>query len=278
MNDDLIQKQNNEEGNSLNNSADINNVNPNSTESLNNSFNQENNTLNPQENNTVSQANQSTNLNDSQPLITNENVSSDLLGNTNTLENNMNSNNKEIYTSNTQEENSNQDYSQNDSGKNENTKITSSPEGIFKWNWGAFFFTWLWGIFNGYFIPLYVFIGYVFLLIILSTIGVVTKYNGIYVINIILTFVFLVYISFLAYYLGHKGYQISWKNKKWIDLDSFYKTQKKWTIAGIIVAVLYFVITLVLIISSYSLVSTLSHYMQHSHTINVPMKTQSSVP
>jgi hypothetical protein len=91
-------------------------------------------------------------------------------------------------------------YSDNTSGHGDFAQI---PEGLNKWNWGAFWLTWIWGIFNGCYIALLVFIP---------------------VISI-----------FMPFYLGAKGNELAWRNRQWDDADELKNVQKKWSIAGWIV-------------------------------------------
>lgn len=71
-----------------------------------------------------------------------------------------------------------------------------------KWNWGAFFLTWIWGLGNGTYIAL------------LSLIGLL---------GIPMMFV-----------LGFKGNAWAWKNGNWRDLAHFRQVQKRWSVAGCI--------------------------------------------
>jgi DNA-directed RNA polymerase subunit RPC12/RpoP len=90
------------------------------------------------------------------------------------------------------------------------------PPEVMRWNWGAFFWTWIWSIFNG------VWIGLLALLPFL---------------NIIMVFV-----------LGAKGSEWAWKTGRWQSVAHFKRVQKKWSIAGLIMVLLtlaYFVLTVV---------------------------------
>ena len=87
-----------------------------------------------------------------------------------------------------------------------------APKGL---NWGAFLLTWIWGIGNNTWIAL------------LALIPVV---------NIVMPFVLL-----------FKGNEWAWKNKQWRDEEHFRSTQRKWTIAGLIllaIAVVFVIISL----------------------------------
>ncbi len=72
-----------------------------------------------------------------------------------------------------------------------------APEGIKKWNWGAFWFPWIWGPCHGVFLGM------------LSLIPIV---------NFILPF-----------YFGKNGNELAWKYRKWKDVKQFNRLQKKWS-------------------------------------------------
>ncbi|WP_421912603.1 cytochrome c oxidase assembly factor Coa1 family protein [Mesorhizobium sp.] len=77
------------------------------------------------------------------------------------------------------------------------------PAELDRWNWGAFFLNWIWGIGNSTFIAL------------LALIPVV---------NIIMIIV-----------LGARGSRWAWRNRAWRDAEQFRKTQRNWAIAGLVV-------------------------------------------
>lgn len=80
------------------------------------------------------------------------------------------------------------------------------PEEIKGWNWGAAGLTWIWGVFNGVWISLLVFIPFV---------------------NIVMIFV-----------LGAKGNEWAWRAKKWQSVEHFQETQAKWKPWGILFFIL----------------------------------------
>ena len=92
--------------------------------------------------------------------------------------------------------------------QNTNSEI---PKELKKWNWGAFFLNWIWGIGNKTYISFLVLIP-------------------------IFNFVFV-------FILGAKGNEWAWKNKKWDNVDHFKSVQKKWAFWGI----LFFSINIVLL-------------------------------
>lgn len=86
-------------------------------------------------------------------------------------------------------------------------QFTSVPREVKRWNWGAFWLTWIWGLFNGVYI---------------SLLGLIP------IINI-----------FMSFYLGAKGNELAWRNRYWDREIDFLKTQKKWAIAGWVVGLLF---------------------------------------
>ncbi len=87
----------------------------------------------------------------------------------------------------------------------------SIEERMNNWNWGAFFFTWIWGLCNK---------TYISLLVLLP------------IANIIMPF-----------YLGSNGTIMAWENGDWYDEESFLDYQKKWAKAGFIAMAITLVIT-----------------------------------
>lgn len=82
------------------------------------------------------------------------------------------------------------------------------PPELDRWNWGAFFLTWIWGIGNGVFIAL------------LALIPLV---------NIVMMFV-----------LGARGSAWAWQKARWRDAEHFRKTQRIWAIVGAAIWLLFF--------------------------------------
>lgn len=104
-------------------------------------------------------------------------------------------------------------------------KITSKmPYDVTKqFNWGAFFGTWIWGLFNKSYIPLWM-----------------------------LILVFTPWGFYFQLLCGLKGNEWAYKNKKCTDVDKFNQSQKTqatvWTVLSIIVVpIIYFVVIFMLI-------------------------------
>jgi hypothetical protein len=94
-------------------------------------------------------------------------------------------------------------YNENTSGHGEFAVI---PDEIKGWNWGAFWFTWIWGISNRSFVALLVFIP---------------------ILNL-----------FVPFYLGAKGNELAWRNRIWESTEEFTSEQRAWSIGGWIIAIL----------------------------------------
>jgi hypothetical protein len=74
--------------------------------------------------------------------------------------------------------------------------LTTVPVEIDKWNWGAFFLNWIWGVGNNTFIALLMFAPLV---------------------NMVMPFI-----------LGAKGSAWAWRNKRWESVEHFRKVQREW--------------------------------------------------
>ena len=85
------------------------------------------------------------------------------------------------------------------------SKNTPIPPELDRWNWGAFWLNWIWGLGNSTYIALLMFVPLV---------------------NFVMIFV-----------LGAKGSQWAWKNRLWADEAHFIRTQRNWARAGLAVAV-----------------------------------------
>lgn len=102
----------------------------------------------------------------------------------------------------------------------ENGKET--PKEIKGWNWGAFSFSWMWGIGNKTYLPLL---------------------NLIPIFNIVWIFV-----------TGFKGNEWAWQKGDYQDIETFKQVQKTWNIAGIaafIVHVLVFILYIFIFMGSF---------------------------
>ncbi len=79
------------------------------------------------------------------------------------------------------------------------------PEGVAGWSWGAFLLSWIWAIGNSTWIGL---------------------------------LALLPYVGFImAIYLGIKGREHAWRNKRWQSLEHFNRVQRSWSIWGLVLIV-----------------------------------------
>ncbi len=79
------------------------------------------------------------------------------------------------------------------------------PEELKRWNWGAFFLNWIWGVGNNTFIALLMFV---------PLVGLV-----------------------MPFVLGAKGNGWAWQNRTWKSIEHFKSTQKKWAMTGLLLIV-----------------------------------------
>ncbi len=84
-------------------------------------------------------------------------------------------------------------------------KSVIPPPGIKGWSWGAFLLNWIWAIGNKTWIGLLCFVPYV---------GIV-----------------------MSFYLGFKGRELAWRNKRWDSIDHFNTVQKKWSWWAVVLVV-----------------------------------------
>jgi hypothetical protein len=87
------------------------------------------------------------------------------------------------------------------------------PAEIMKWNWGAFFFNWIWGLGNKTYIALLALIP---------------------ILNVVMMFV-----------LGVKGSEWAWRNDKWESIEHFQRVQKSWAHWGVGLFIAAFVLIII---------------------------------
>ena len=92
---------------------------------------------------------------------------------------------------------------QNTSGTGKSATV---PPEIKGWNWGAFWWGWIWGIRNKTYIAFLVLIPFV---------------------NWVMPFI-----------LGAKGNKWAWQHQKWDSIEQFKKSQKRWARWGLIIFII----------------------------------------
>lgn len=83
-----------------------------------------------------------------------------------------------------------------------------------KFNWGAFFLTWIWGICNNVYISL------------LAIPIIFIPHFG------------KILLIIFAIFLGLGGNRLAWQNKRWKSIEDFNEIQREWAKWGIISAIL----------------------------------------
>ena len=76
------------------------------------------------------------------------------------------------------------------------------PEGVKGFSWGALLLNWVWAAFNK---------SYIGLLALFPYIGII-----------------------MVFYLGFKGREMAWRNKRWESVEHFNRVQRLWSIWGIV--------------------------------------------
>ncbi|MGH1352281.1 MAG: cytochrome c oxidase assembly factor Coa1 family protein [Methyloligellaceae bacterium] len=99
-------------------------------------------------------------------------------------------------------------------------KASVLPPELHRWNWGAFFLNWIWGIGNNTYIALLMFVPLV---------------------NVVMLFV-----------LGAKGNKWAWQNVTWRDVEHFRRVQRNWAKVGfgIFVGIILFFIGMIFLIGN----------------------------
>lgn len=100
------------------------------------------------------------------------------------------------------------------------------PYNIHSWNWGAFQFSWIWGVFNGQ--------AWTLLIILINFIPILGQF---------------VSLGF-SFYLGAKGNKLAWERKEWRDTAHFERVQHNWSVAGLIAFLLSIVLGIVVFLVS----------------------------
>ena len=103
-----------------------------------------------------------------------------------------------------------------------------------KWNWGAFYFGWIWGVFNKVYISL--------LQLIVLLVSTITVFIGLGVISPVFSLISLG----ISIWLGLKGSSMAWNNDAYNDFDHFLSSRHAWNVA----AAIFFGVTVFLIFIS----------------------------
>ena len=115
---------------------------------------------------------------------------------------------------------------ENNSGAGPNSVVAEHIKKHF--NWGAFFFSWIWGLCHKSYITL-----------------------------ITIPVAFIPFIGWLINiglqtWFGIKGNEWAWQNKRWENSEAFHKNQRIWAIVGTVLSIISTIITAV----AYSIILT----------------------
>tara|TARA_B100001964_G_C13922977_1_gene461009 strand:+ start:59 stop:700 length:642 start_codon:yes stop_codon:yes gene_type:complete len=94
--------------------------------------------------------------------------------------------------------------------KENKENVVEIPKEVRRWNWGAFFLSWIWGLGNNVYIALLA------LLVFIPILG--------WIVAIVMMFI-----------LGAKGGAWAWKKGHWRDVKHFLKVQRTWALVGLLV-------------------------------------------
>ena len=132
---------------------------------------------------------------------------------------------------------------------NDSINMMSVERELRKFNWGAFIFGVIWGIFNKAFK-----ITFLLSLILFFTIGVciwILMSNVIsgntsnflpYIVSIVILAITMI---FIPVYIGTSGNRWAWEGKKWDSIEHFTHVQKNWAIAALICWLAFYILPVV---------------------------------
>lgn len=115
-----------------------------------------------------------------------------------------------------------------------------TPDKVKKhFNWGAFGFSWIWGICNKSYLTLIIFV------------TIITNF---------IPFLGSAICLGLSIWFGIKGNEWAWQNKEWNSVEHFHSVQKKWAIATIIMSIIYAILFIFYITVVASMIANPSNY------------------
>lgn len=115
------------------------------------------------------------------------------------------------------------------------------PEEVKRFNWGAFFWGWIWGLFNKSYLTLIGLAVGLLSYIIAFVLGIIagafgqSAIAGLMLLLIALTNIISAIVGLaLSIWFGVKGNDWAWQNKTWKSLKHFHDVQRIWAIAGFV--------------------------------------------
>ena len=122
--------------------------------------------------------------------------------------------------------NSGNDNKESEKYNNDSFFNNELPYQIRRFNWGAFCFNFIWGIFNNSYLTFLIFIAFFIPVNYAIYSGIVSIVLGIW--------------------FGINGNKWAWENKEWKSVEHFNYVQRKWAIAGVIFAIISLFIGLII--------------------------------
>lgn len=122
-------------------------------------------------------------------------------------------------------------------GRSSNQLSSSEEKEIDAWNWGAFFFGWIWGVFNKVYISL--------VQLVCNVVVLFTRGSGLFT----AAAVFQLASLGIAIWMGVKGSRMAWNQHAFESFEHFKRVRHGWNLAALItfcVMLLVFILTLIL--------------------------------
>lgn len=114
-----------------------------------------------------------------------------------------------------------------------------------KWNWGAFYFGWIWGVFNKVYVSL--------VQLVISVLSFAVTILGL---GIIAPIFGLINIG-ISIWLGVKGSQMAWDNGAYRNLEHFRTSRHNWNVAAAIVFGIFIFIIIISLLLFIDIISKL---------------------
>ena len=131
----------------------------------------------------------------------------------------------------------------NTSGQGKNALI---PREVKRFNWGAFFFTWIWGLVNKSYLTLISLALWAISFVVPFIFGFGAGLSGnetAYAVGTGFGFIFGIISSLiglgLRIWFGIKGNDWAWQNKHWQSTEHFNDVQKIWATVGTVLFIVY---------------------------------------
>lgn len=119
--------------------------------------------------------------------------------------------------------------------------LLEEPKDLNRFNWGAFIFGGLWGLFNGIYWPIIVSV----IIAGVSSVIPADQMNTYKIVQGIATLA-------ISLYLGFNGSKIAWDRVDYYSVEKFYASQRMWTKVGLGLVAVFVVSIIILMIVAVS--------------------------